>query len=116
MGKLTKLFIFAVCILSIGVVFMFNQNTSDLHSLTVENDSPSSQSFGRGFVKNDPKLLGEIADPDYKINFPRDHYSHKSFDLEWWYLTANLQDKAFTQKDVNQVIEIRRKIANMKHH
>lgn len=36
---------------------------------------------------------GEVADPNYVINLPQDHLSHPTFDIEWWYLTANLKDE-----------------------
>jgi predicted secreted hydrolase len=34
---------------------------------------------------------GEKADPNYEISFPYDHLPHDAFDIEWWYLTANLE-------------------------
>lgn len=36
---------------------------------------------------------GQIPDPNYQISFPSDHAQHRDFDIEWWYLTANLQDQ-----------------------
>ena len=38
--------------------------------------------------------MGKKADPDYRMIFPQDHGTHDQFDIEWWYLTANLQDEA----------------------
>ena len=32
------------------------------------------------------------ARPDHALKFPRDHGPHPGFRIEWWYLTANLQD------------------------
>ena len=32
------------------------------------------------------------ARPGYVLEFPRDHGSHPDYRIEWWYLTANLQD------------------------
>jgi len=32
------------------------------------------------------------ADPGYVMTFPRDHAAHPGFRIEWWYVTANLQD------------------------
>lgn len=29
--------------------------------------------------------------PGYDFQFPRDHFSHPSFQVEWWYYTGNLQ-------------------------
>jgi predicted secreted hydrolase len=37
---------------------------------------------------------GKKADPNYRMSFPQDHGTHDQFDIEWWYLTANLQDEA----------------------
>ena len=37
--------------------------------------------------------MGKKADPDYRMSFPQDHGKHDQFDIEWWYLTANLQDE-----------------------
>lgn len=36
---------------------------------------------------------GQKASPDYPINLPTDHQAHPAFDIEWWYLTANLVDE-----------------------
>jgi len=33
-----------------------------------------------------------IAKPGYSLEFPRDHGPHPGFRIEWWYLTANLED------------------------
>ena len=32
-----------------------------------------------------------IAEPGYKFDFPRDHFSHPEFETEWWYYTGNLR-------------------------
>lgn len=37
---------------------------------------------GEGFAK---------VTPGREFNFPRDHYPHENFKIEWWYLTANLK-------------------------
>ena len=57
--------------------------------------------FGRNvYEKNDDSNnalainMGKKADPDYRMSFPQDHGTHDQFDIEWWYLTANLQDEA----------------------
>jgi predicted secreted hydrolase len=36
---------------------------------------------------------GKVADPNYVISLPEDHLPHPQFNLEWWYLTANLRDQ-----------------------
>ncbi len=33
-----------------------------------------------------------LPDPDYRFSFPADHGSHPEFRIEWWYVTANLED------------------------
>src|SRR5262249_57498962 len=33
----------------------------------------------------------EPAEPGYVFSFPRDHASHESYKLEWWYYTGNLK-------------------------
>ena len=30
------------------------------------------------------------AEPDFKLTFPKDHSSHPSYKIEWWYYTGNL--------------------------
>lgn len=32
------------------------------------------------------------AQPGHELEFPRDHGAHPGFRIEWWYLTANLED------------------------
>ncbi len=48
--------------------------------------------FGRS-VYNTNSVPGSSADPNYVMSFPSDHQAHPNFDIEWWYFTANLQDK-----------------------
>lgn len=59
-----------------------------------QKDSSVSRSlFGRNTAMNlDEK--GESATPHYQITWPNDHIAHKNFDIEWWYITANLEDEA----------------------
>lgn len=41
-----------------------------------------------------PSIAGsdfKQALPGYEFRFPRDHFSHPDFKLEWWYYTGNLQ-------------------------
>ena len=96
MGKLKKVSILVVIVILFALVIVasralfFKQNSNN--SSSSDATATSSQSFGRGFSNTSPERLGEVADPNYKIRFPKDHYSHDSFDIEWWYLTANLQD------------------------
>ncbi len=50
------------------------------------------------FRDNDFAVLAQSAEgyaearPDQALKFPRDHGPHPGFRIEWWYLTANLQD------------------------
>jgi predicted secreted hydrolase len=39
-------------------------------------------------------LAFSVAKPGYQYEFPRDHYAHPEFRMEWWYWTGNLRDKA----------------------
>ena len=48
-----------------------------------QTDKPSSARANR---------TGKKADPNYRMRFPQDHGTHDQFDIEWWYLTANLED------------------------
>ncbi|MEH6457316.1 MAG: lipocalin-like domain-containing protein, partial [Cocleimonas sp.] len=93
MGKLTKLSILFIIITGLALALFLSResNNPNIQNSTATTMPP--QSFGRVVVNTDPERLGEVADPNYKISFPKDHYSHDSFDIEWWYLTANLQDK-----------------------
>ena len=34
----------------------------------------------------------EFAQPGYEFEFPRDHFEHPEFEIEWWYYTGNLYD------------------------
>lgn len=36
---------------------------------------------------------GQKASPNYIIQLPLDHGAHYDFDIEWWYVTSNLQDE-----------------------
>lgn len=36
----------------------------------------------------------EAALPGYEFEFPRDHFEHRGFEVEWWYYTGNLRDAA----------------------
>ena len=33
----------------------------------------------------------KIAKPDYLWSFPRDHWAHRGYDMEWWYFTGHLE-------------------------
>ena len=73
-----------------GMIFSKDPNNETAE----KNGAMSQQTFGRGFSASNPQNLGDTADPNYVISFPKDHGAHESFDIEWWYLTANLEDAA----------------------
>ncbi len=62
--------------------------------LTIAACSQESESQATG----DVALLAQgmegfsQAVPGYEFSFPQDHAPHPDFRIEWWYLTANLQD------------------------
>ena len=51
------------------------------------------------FADDPYQLLREPSDgfsqvlPGKTIDFPRDHYPHNKFKIEWWYLTGNLESR-----------------------
>ena len=56
-------------------------------------EATNSSVFGRNVYQQN-KVLGKTANPAYQITFPNDHAAHDQFDIEWWYLTANLKDES----------------------
>ncbi|MGO4892927.1 lipocalin-like domain-containing protein [Flavobacterium sp. W21_SRS_FM6] len=40
-----------------------------------------------------PETLGQQVVANYPVRFPDDHNEHPLFDIEWWYLTANVKDE-----------------------
>ena len=69
-----------------------------INSSLPEGEAPL---FGRGVqTQTNRQSLGKKADPEYTIEFPRDHNAHNEFDIEWWYLTANLDDADGVEYDV----------------
>ena len=52
----------------------------------------ANQALTQGFAGLGTDATGfSNPDPDYQINFPRDHGPHPDFRIEWWYLTATLE-------------------------
>lgn len=45
------------------------------------------------FVNQATPGHGKSASADYELTLPADHQAHPDFNLEWWYLTANLTDQ-----------------------
>lgn len=97
-----------VIVLSI-VVFacVLTLYTANKDSFPWEFEAPTSNQppngiFGRGVFEQNPNFApGKQADPNYRIQFPLDHRPHVDFDIEWWYLTANLQSEDKTDKPRN---------------
>ena len=45
------------------------------------------------FSESAPPVTGKPTNPNYVITLPADHLAHPDFSVEWWYITANLNDK-----------------------
>ncbi|WP_371195622.1 lipocalin-like domain-containing protein [Glaciecola sp. SC05] len=72
------------------LIFIFISLIILLLSACTQNKNGSS---AQGMIN--PSFLlanGKKADPKYVLTLPLDHQSHPEFDIEWWYLTANLVD------------------------
>ncbi|WP_340680149.1 lipocalin-like domain-containing protein [Paraglaciecola sp.] len=39
------------------------------------------------------ETIGQQVVANHALSFPADHGEHSAFDIEWWYLTANLEDE-----------------------
>lgn len=89
MVKLGKLFILATLVSVVGWL-LFKPAVSP----TIAGDGSTTGLFGRGSYNADSVLeVGQKANPKYTITLPLDHAEHTRFDIEWWYLTANLHDQ-----------------------
>ncbi|WP_028111740.1 lipocalin-like domain-containing protein [Ferrimonas kyonanensis] len=53
--------------------------------------SPPPTSQGLGWHQSLHPQLRQVT-PEYRLTFPLDHGAHPEYGLEWWYLTANLND------------------------
>lgn len=89
-------------IVSLSLAGVFLLGTYFVVTSQIALKTPANMSvFGRNvYEQNDDSNnalasnMGKKADPDYRMSFPQDHGTHDQFDIEWWYLTANLQDEA----------------------
>jgi predicted secreted hydrolase len=61
-------------------------------SIDMKTAETSSPLFGRNAAISSDKK-GRSASPHYRITWPDDHMAHDNFDIEWWYITANLEDE-----------------------
>ena len=96
MAKLNK----KIVSLSLAGVFLLSTYFVVTSQIALKTQANMSV-FGRNvYEQNDDSNnalasnMGKKADPDYRMSFPQDHGTHDQFDIEWWYLTANLQDEA----------------------
>ena len=96
MAKLNK----KIVSLSLAGVFLLGTYFVVTSQIALKTQANMSV-FGRNvYEQNDDSNnalasnMGKKADPDYRMIFPLDHGTHDQFDIEWWYLTANLQDEA----------------------
>jgi predicted secreted hydrolase len=96
MAKLNK----KIVSLSLAGVFLLGTYVVVTSQIALKTQANMSV-FGRNvYEQNDDSNnalasnMGKKADPDYRMSFPQDHGTHDQFDIEWWYLTANLQDEA----------------------
>ena len=96
MAKLNK----KIVSLSLSGVFLLGTYFVVTSQIALKTQANMSV-FGRNvYEQNDDSNnalasnMGKKADPDYRMSFPQDHGTHDQFDIEWWYLTANLQDEA----------------------
>ena len=96
MAKLNK----KIASLSLAGVFLLGTYFVVTSQIALKTQANMSV-FGRNvYEQNDDSNnalasnMGKKADPDYRMSFPQDHGTHDQFDIEWWYLTANLQDEA----------------------
>ncbi|UAW98734.1 iron ABC transporter permease [Halopseudomonas nanhaiensis] len=55
-----------------------------------EQDEPAEQGFAG--LGTDSEGFAQVA-PGRPLSFPADHQAHPMFRIEWWYVTANLQDE-----------------------
>jgi predicted secreted hydrolase len=98
MGKLVATIVFiavgvvAVVTYCVGIV----DKTATADDLTLTSIDQRSR-LGKGFSALSHTELGKTANPDYVMSFPNDHFSHDAFDIEWWYLTANMHDEQDNQ-------------------
>ncbi|GAA3713144.1 lipocalin-like domain-containing protein [Oceanisphaera sediminis] len=82
--------LFTLCLLSLGACGPAPEPGSEADDGAEEN-----RSSGRaGFADLGAASQGYAhASPATELQFPADHGPHPDFRIEWWYLTANLEDK-----------------------
>ncbi|MBF7074822.1 carotenoid 1,2-hydratase [Glaciecola sp. MH2013] len=113
-----KTLCFLAIVLIVSVLILVNTKSSPKALDGNASEATNSQStalFGRSFQSSDnnPMTAGKKADPNYTITFPKDHGSHNDFDIEWWYLTANLKDEKGKDYDLQWTLF---RFKNMMNH
>lgn len=66
-------------------------------TITACSPKPEPQATGDVAMLAEGREGFSQAAPGYVFSFPKDHGSHTDFRIEWWYLTANLQDASGEQ-------------------
>lgn len=83
-----KIFLAAICLLlsvSSMLVFSFADEKRHSKEQTAQTNRPLNTSLNREGWQE--------ATAGYRYSFPRDHLSHPSHKIEWWYYTGNLESK-----------------------
>ena len=80
-------YVAALLIILLSILIANHFLVSDINTKPKDNSSI----FGRSVYSQTDQIF-TLANSDYQITFPQDHNSHNDFDIEWWYLTANLKD------------------------
>lgn len=92
MVKLSKRLFFIGLFATVCVIIVYLLMAPKLDKPN-DDDNSMTRMFGRGLYDADSTIEpGQKADPNYIITLPLDHVEHTNFDIEWWYLTANLND------------------------
>ena len=73
-----------VMMLAVMMVTLSGCDGSNKNGQLLSNENPNTN-------HNFLSANGTKADPNYTVTLPIDHQSHPDFDIEWWYLTANLE-------------------------
>jgi predicted secreted hydrolase len=93
MVKLSKVhyLLIAIMMLSLGTWWLYKADILISSSNPVANSASTHRLASSSQVKSPQG--GQQVTPDYVLAFPDDHGEHPLFDIEWWYLTANLNDE-----------------------
>jgi len=84
-----------ICLVFYTVLYAANAAAQQSDNNTEATNKQANSNLGRPLIDN----TGKKVTPNYQITLPKDHGEHPEYDIEWWYLTANLRDenkKAYT--------------------